>query len=77
MTDADYKADEEGGTETAAADGVVSEGPPHHSFHLGVNDVATLVLEDNLGNTYDFYTFQVMHDIANNVSCNPREREDQ
>lgn len=32
---------------------------PHHSLHMGVNDVATLVLEDNQGNTYDFYTFQV------------------
>ena len=30
----------------------------HHSLHMGVNDVATLVLEDNQGNTYDFYTFQ-------------------
>lgn len=32
---------------------------PHHSLHMGVNDVATLVLEDNQGITYDFYTFQV------------------
>lgn len=31
----------------------------HHSLHMGVNDVATLVLEDNQGITYDFYTFQV------------------
>ncbi|CAM9891788.1 unnamed protein product, partial [Laminaria digitata] len=31
----------------------------HHSLHMGVNDVATLVLEDNQGFTYDFYTFQV------------------
>lgn len=31
----------------------------HHSLHMGVNDVATLVLEDNEGITYDFYTFQV------------------
>ena len=31
----------------------------HHSLHMGVNDVATLVLEDNQGRTYDFYTFQV------------------
>lgn len=32
---------------------------PHHSLNMGVNDVATLVLEDNQGITYDFYTFQV------------------
>lgn len=31
----------------------------HHSLHRGVNDVATLVLEDNQGITYDFYAFQV------------------
>lgn len=31
----------------------------HHSMHRGMNDVATLVLEDNQGRTYDFYTFQV------------------
>lgn len=39
-------AEHEGGTE-------------HHSVHWGVKDVATLVLEDNMGNTYEFYTFQV------------------
>ncbi|CBN79216.1 expressed unknown protein [Ectocarpus siliculosus] len=33
---------------------------PHHSLNMGVNDVATLVLEDNQGITYDFYTFQVV-----------------
>ena len=34
-------------------------GTAHHAMHMGVNDVATLVLEDNQGITYDFYTFQV------------------
>lgn len=35
------------------------QGAAHYGIHMGVNDVATLVLEDNQGITYDFYTFQV------------------
>lgn len=35
------------------------QGAAHYGMHMGVNDVATLVLEDNQGITYDFYTFQV------------------
>lgn len=50
----------EGGGEGEAGGGGEGGGVhPHHSLNMGVNDVATLVLEDNQGITYDFYTFQV------------------
>ncbi|CAM9576213.1 unnamed protein product [Ectocarpus fasciculatus] len=53
LPEGDGQGQERGGSEGGGVH-------PHHSLNMGVNDVATLVLEDNQGITYDFYTFQVV-----------------